>query len=223
MIKDISNQRFGNTVATKYIGSNNRGDAEWLCICDCGEKHNVVGSSLRSGNTKSCGCLNIKRVIETGKANKTHGHSIGRKLSKTYMAWRGMKNRCTNANNKRYKDYGGRGITMCNRWLDEDNGYSNFLKDMGECPPGLSLDRIDNNKLIGGYSPKNCRWATRKEQSRNRRSNIMIPYNDRELCLRDYCKIKNLNYGTIIVRILRGMSIKEALTIPVKNIKESLK
>ena len=134
------------------------------------------------------------------------GYARRGKETSTYYTWRNMKNRCNNSNNKRYHDYGGRGIKACKRWLK----FENFLADMGERPPGKTLDRIDNNK---GYYKENCKWSTRKEQQRNMRNNRWITINNKTQCLMDWCKELNLKYNTIFTRLLRGWPVMEALEI----------
>lgn len=125
--------------------------------CDCGTEKTVPFKNLGRG-TNSCGCLHVEQLV--ARSTK-HGHAVGKPTS-TYMTWQDMVGRCTNPSHKRWDDYGGRGITVCDQWRK----FENFLADMGERPGCLTLDRIDNNS---GYGPGNCRWTTQSEQNRNRR------------------------------------------------------
>ncbi len=131
----------------------------WLCVCRCGKLVDVAGDSLHVGDTRSCGCYHRRRASES---NITHGHST---RSVMYSTWCNMKTRCTNINSEDYPNYGGRGIMVCDRW----SAFENFLEDMGERPPGRSIDRIDND---GNYEPTNCRWATPTQQRHNRRDSV---------------------------------------------------
>jgi hypothetical protein len=145
----------------------------WLCLCDCGNLANISMSALRSGNTKSCGCLRIERGVRlgTGQTNTLrHGHSSSIFRTRTYQSWRGMINRCTSPSCNGYKYYGGQGIKICERW----GKFENFLADMGERPEGKTIDRFPDP--YGNYEPENCRWATYKEQNANQRKRTRKPH-----------------------------------------------
>lgn len=152
-IKDLTGKRFGEL--TVYCLANKRGNdrsAYWHCECDCGNYSTVSTNNLNSGEVQRCKDCGNKR------GNKTHGLTNTR----TYKLYQNMKTRCYNPNRDSWQRYGGRGITVCERWLES---YENFLADMGECPEGLTLDRINND---GNYEPSNCRWTNWSEQAKNR-------------------------------------------------------
>lgn len=196
--KDLTGYRFNKWLVLKYGHTNNNGDSYWLCRCDCGIEKEIRRDHLRNGGSKSCGCLQ-KETLRNRCV--THGHTVNKKVSKTYNAWSSMKKRCTNKNHKQYKDYGGRGITICDRWLDKENGFKNFLEDMGEIPKNKSLDRIDNNQLINGYSPENCKSSTPKEQTDNRRNSLdqnllfIRKYNNRLSSSLNKLKLNKINFS----------------------------
>lgn len=195
---DLTGQVFGILTVIKRE-PNQSMNRYWYCQCECGNTTVARGSHLVCGNIKSCGCL--QKITAT-----RHGYAY----TATHRAWRHMKNRCLNKNDKRYSEWGGRGITVCERWLT----FENFLADMGEKPEGLSLDRI-NNEL--GYSPENCRWATSQQQSKNTRSTVLITYNGLTLCAKDWGEKLGINASTIRQRIKNGWSYQEALTTPIRT------
>ena len=216
-IKDLTGMTFGRLKVLKRLPDrilkSNKKVTLWLCLCDCGNTKEVQGSNLKSGKTKSCGCLQKEKVVQF---NLKHSNAKRNGSTRLYRIWCGIKTRCTNKNHKDYKCYGGRGITLCQEWLEflpfkqwsEENGYNNKL----------SIDRINNN---GNYEPSNCRWIPHKEQMYNTRQNHYISFNNKTLTLHEWSLLTGIKETTILNRIRRGWSIERALTTPTRNVTNS--
>jgi hypothetical protein len=161
-LQDLAGERFGRWIVLRWAGKDKHRNALWLCRCDCGKERVVTSNSLRTGHTKSCGCLS--REIAAQRQHK-HGHAR-RNETPEYRTWKAMLTRCCNPHAPNYPDYGGRGITVCDRCRDS---FGSFLEDMGEKPEPKHLYSIDRINNEAHYEPGNCRWATWSEQMRNRR------------------------------------------------------
>jgi hypothetical protein len=160
-LEDLTGLRFGRLTVVERAENAQCQGARWLCLCDCGTERAIYAAKLKTGHTKSCGCLS--REMTAARSTK-HGHSRELSRRSEYRSWSGMIQRCANPRNKQWGDYGGRGISVDQRWRSD---FRKFLADMGPCPAGLSIDRVHND---GPYVWWNCRWATPKEQSNNRRA-----------------------------------------------------
>jgi len=193
--------KFGKLIIIKLIFIKNKHNY-FKCKCDCGNEKIIRKDHIKSGKIKSCGCL---RIELSKKRTLKHGHLSGYKMSRTYAAWRSAKKRCLDSKNINYKDYGGRGIKICKRWMK----FENFFKDVGEIPKGLTLDRINNNK---GYSPSNFRLITQKEQCCNKRNNRLFTYNNKTQCISKWAEEYNISYQKLYRRIFRDKwTIERAL------------
>jgi len=200
--QNLTGLRFGRLVV-KEIAETNKMRTRWICQCDCGRQSIVVAYSLTSGKQISCGCFKRERL---GKSSKKHGHSVGRKTTREYQSWSGAKKRCCDPKNDKYSIYGARGISICDRWKDS---FENFFLDMGACPPGHSIDRINND---GNYEPGNCRWATAKEQVRNRSNTIRMEWDGRLMTIAEICEAEGIRYGALYKAVfLRGNPLNEAI------------
>lgn len=203
---DRTAHRYGRLTVVSCVGKR-KGRYYWECRCDCGKETVVAGDGLGRGITKSCGCL--KRELNAAK-RLTHGHARGRIRTPEYRTWCMMKQRCCDIQNKKHQHYGGRGIKVCDRWLES---FENFLADVGPRPAGSSLDRIDNN---GDYCPENCRWATAKQQARNTSRNRLITWNGVTKALAEWAEEVGIPYGSLKTRICKlGWPVERALTEPV--------
>jgi hypothetical protein len=199
----MAGRRFGSLLVLARAGSKD-GRATWLCRCDCDTEKEILGYKLRAGSPRSCGCRTAALIAA---AKRKHGHRSNRNMSKTYRTWCAIMGRCRNPKNRAYPNYGGRGITVCDRWLD----FRNFLTDMGERPPRRTIERKDNDR---GYSPDNCRWATRTQQARNRRSTRLVPLDGRMMPLAEALARQGIKPGTFHMRMRRGWPLQRALTQP---------
>jgi len=171
-----------------------------VCVCTCGTEKIFRLYNLRTGDTKSCGCLNSELVI---KYNTTHAMC----KRPEYTGWKHLVGRCTNKKNPGYKNYGGRGITICKRWRQFDK----FMEDMGERPARTSLERTNNNK---GYCKSNCVWATHKQQANNKRTNKMLTYKGKTMTMMQWSEHTGISYNKLRDRIKYKWSIERALETP---------
>ena len=195
--KDITGQRFSRLIVIKFSHSDK--GMMWECKCDCGNTVVVKGTQLRNGHTKSCGCYqHDKRMENFTKHNLCN--------TPTYTTWDSMIQRCTNHNNTNYPRYGGRGITVCDKWLS----FEGFIEEMGLRPPKFTLDRIDYNK---GYYKENCRWISMKRQANNTSKNVNITYNGETHTVSEWAEKLHINRNTLNNRLFRSKwSVKDAFT-----------
>jgi hypothetical protein len=203
---DLVGLKFGRLLVVDKTGKEKDGNIKWLCKCDCGKTSTVRGATLRRGTTNSCGCLQM----EVARANVKHGHLVGYRHSPEYTTWRAMLRRCNDEKHVDYRMYGGRGIKVCDHWLE----FESFLADVGTRPEGKSLDRIDSNK---GYSPDNVRWSTPKEQARNMKSNRLITLNGETKCVSEWADVTGIPQNTIRTRLFNGWGDVKAITTPVRQ------
>jgi hypothetical protein len=207
--KDITGQKFGRLTVTSVYSRDAVGTILWRAVCDCGNAIIARGTALRWGEPKSCGCLRADPLIIATRAAKRRTHGLVG--SKEYRAWAHMKGRCLDPGDKAYKYYGGRGITVCERWLK----FVNFHADMGSIPSAsLSLDRIDVN---GCYCPENCRWATPTEQARNKRTSVILEIDSIKKPIAEWASQSGIAYATLRKRIADGWPVYDAVFAPVST------
>lgn len=203
---NLAGRRFGRLTVVAHHKEKYK-ELKWVCKCDCGGEIKALAINLLGGRTKSCGCLRREHAEITAERNRRN--ATHRRLPKeVYKSWRAMHDRCLNPNHIHYDKYGGRGIKICDRWL---NSFEAFRDDMGPRPPGTSLERIDND---GDYEPGNCRWATQVEQSRNTSRVRVLEAFGRKQCLAAWAEEFNLSKDTIARRLRRGWPLEEILNGP---------
>ncbi len=201
-VKPLEGQRFGKLLVIRFLGLNISREALWLCRCDCAAEKRAVRKDLVTGDVTSCGCDLIEKRKKAGAVYGTH------RMSKhpVYFVWRSMMDRCRLPTHQAWKNYGGRGIKVCKQW----HQFQNFWADMGETyTRGLQIERINND---GPYSPKNCRWATCGEQSRNRRTNVYINTPQGRMTVADASRVFQIKGTTLHWRLKNGWSVKRACT-----------
>lgn len=198
---DITGHRFGMLTVSgiDHLGVN--GCQFWLCHCDCGNTTILAHASLTNKGPRSCGCIR-------------HKHGLSR--TRTYEVWRGMVDRCCNSKSKHFPNYGGRGITICDRW----KRFLPFFEDMGIAPDDLEIERVDND---GNYCKENCRWATRQEQMQNTRQSRLITFQGKTQCLRSWSRETGISFRALHGRLSRGWSVADTLTIPATRFKPLMK
>ena len=203
-VKDLTNQRFGKLIVIERVENNKKGNAQWLCKCDCGNKKIVTGINLRRKHVQSCGCLRLEKISGSNCCLYKHGKTN----SRLYTTWHNMKERCLNKKNSRYKYYGARGIKICDEWKNDFMNFYNWAISNGY-KDNLTIDRINVN---GNYEPLNCRWITIKQQCNNRRNNHLITYNGKTQTMMEWAEFYNINYDILRFRLKKGWSIEKALT-----------
>lgn len=194
-------KKYGRLTVIEELGVDARGEYTWLCKCECGKTVVRKGGDIRSGATRSCGCIHQESITKHGMSD-----------TRLYSIWHAMNQRCSNENNDRFADYGGRGIKVFSEWENFEafrdwalaNGYQDHL----------TIDRKDND---GDYCPDNCRWITNKEQQNNRRNNRLLEFNGELKTVQEWAEETGINQSTLRKRIRSGWTIERALTAPVNK------
>jgi len=206
--ENLIGKRFGRLLVLERVDEHAR-NILWKCQCDCGATKIVRGGNLKNGNVRSCGCLASE---SSTRFVKIHGKS----QTRLFRVWSGIKNRCLCKTDKHYKDYGGRGIKVCDEWKDDFQAFYDWAMGNGydeTAPKGVcTIDRIDNNK---GYSPENCRFVGLKVQANNKRTNHLVDCGNAKITVAEATDIANLDYNTMLRRVERGWNIEDAINTPV--------
>lgn len=212
-IVDLTGKRFGKLTVVKLTGRSKDKKTVWLCKCDCGNYKDVRASNLTSGATKSCGCLfyeSREKVAEKLKGEKSHFYKHGLSNSRINSIYRGIKKRCYNKAEPAYKNYGGRGIKMCDSWKNDFMSFYDWAISNGYSE-SLSIDRIDVN---GNYCPENCRWVDWRTQQNNRRNNRIVEYNGCSHTVSEWADILGVNKKTLYRRLERGWEFDRSCANP---------
>jgi hypothetical protein len=203
---NLAGQKFGRLTVIKRAENNSFNRPRWICKCDCGNYSIVSSSHLKSNHTKSCGCLQ-KEIRILSNINNKNGVIHGKHNTRLYRIYENMKQRCYNSNNKDYKNYGGRGITVCDEWKNDFMNFYNWAME-NDYRDDLTIDRINNN---GNYESNNCRWVTVKEQANNRRNNHFITYNGKTQSITKWSNELNLSKAMLYYRLNHNWNIEKAL------------
>ena len=199
-VKDRTGERYGRLTVlwreANRVEPSGAVRAQWRCLCDCGGAIVVSGQGLSRGHTRSCGCLQREKVPKHGMSR-----------TKVYRNWVAMRQRCENPNHQHYHLYGGAGKTVCERWKD----FVNFYADVGDCPPGMTLDRIDGSR---GYEPGNVRWASRQQQANNRIDNVFLTHAGQTMTLAEWGRVSGLGKAIVTMRYRLGWPPERLLTEP---------
>lgn len=219
-IANMAGKQYGRWTVLNFSGAYSRSGTRkrtfWKCRCSCGQKRDVDGGNLRAGLSVSCGCFKIEQTKLLKRKHFINGRHYN-SHDKTYSCWCVLKRRCTDKNFIGYSDYGGRGITFCERWKK----FENFLADMGDKPKGMTIERIDND---GDYEPLNCKWATIEEQNNNTSQCVFIEKDGLRLTISQWAKKLGMRYLTLYGRIkYYKWSIERAFTVPVRSQKRNSK
>lgn len=197
---DLIGKKFGRLTVVDFSHTNKHKQSMWKCKCECGKEIIATGIHLSNGHTKSCGCLK-KDVLQS---RKTHGM----RNTRLYRIWLGMKSRCTIKTTTSFRHYGGRGITICDEWMNDFQSFYDWAMANGYSE-NLTIDRIDPN---GNYEPSNCRWVTTKVQANNKRTNAKILFNGETKTIKEVSEISGINYQTLFSRYKAGKSLNEIVS-----------
>ena len=205
-IRDLTGQRFARLVVQQRCQQPKDYAFKiswWLCLCDCGNTKAVRKNHLTRGSVQSCGCFRRENLSVHASTHQSTG-------TPAWHSWRGMLDRCRRENSTSWERYGGKGIKVCDRWQGE-NGFENFLIDMGERSEGKTLDRIDSK---GDYCPENCQWSTPRQQRLNTSKTHWLTHKGKTMCLSDWAKELGINRNTLRRRLDKGWSVEKTLDTP---------